>query len=154
MVHRRRDRNSRESGEQGSGGAETRSGERATAQHISGPEHEGKGSKRRSKNWIVVTSINHPSTAVRRLAAASANGWQLVVVGDHKTPKNWSLDGVVFLGVAEQARLGFEIHDLLPYGSYSRKNLGYLYAIQVCQNATNAEARSELGHQPCAGGVL
>jgi len=66
---------------------------------------------------IVVTSINHPSVQLSAgLAAASAHGWQLVVVGDLKTPRNWSLDGVVFLGVNEQARLGFEIHDLLPTG--------------------------------------
>ena len=36
----------------------------------------------------------------------------------------------VFLGVEKQKTLGYRIHDLLPYKSYSRKNMGYLYAIQ------------------------
>ena len=45
--------------------------------------------------------------------------------------QDWQMDGVVFLGIPEQKRLGYRIHDLLPYRSYARKNLGYLYAIQV-----------------------
>ena len=36
----------------------------------------------------------------------------------------------VFLGVEKQKSLGYRIHDFLPYKSYARKNLGYLYAIQ------------------------
>ena len=36
----------------------------------------------------------------------------------------------VFLSVKKQKSLGYRIHDLLPYKSYARKNLGYLYAIQ------------------------
>ena len=36
----------------------------------------------------------------------------------------------VFLSVEKQKSLGYRIHDFLPYKSYARKNLGYLYAIQ------------------------
>ena len=45
--------------------------------------------------------------------------------------QDWHMDGVVFLGIPEQKRLGYRIHDLLPFRNYARKNLGYLYAIQV-----------------------
>ena len=53
----------------------------------------------------------------------------MVVVADVKTPKDWRADGCVFLGMEEQAKMDFELATLLPYKSYARKNLGYLYAI-------------------------
>ena len=34
------------------------------------------------------------------------------------------------MSVEKQKSLGYRIHDLLPYKSYARKNIGYLYAIQ------------------------
>ena len=34
------------------------------------------------------------------------------------------------MSVEKQKSLGYRIHDFLPYKSYARKNLGYLYAIQ------------------------
>ena len=34
------------------------------------------------------------------------------------------------MSVEKQKSLGYYIHDLLPYKSYARKNIGYLYAIQ------------------------
>ncbi|CAD6195933.1 unnamed protein product [Caenorhabditis auriculariae] len=80
-----------------------------------------------SGKWIVVTSVNPPTNDVIRLA--SFREWNLVVVGDTKTPKNWHLDGVHFLDVDFQKSLGFGILDVIPYKSYTRKNIGYLYAI-------------------------
>ena len=38
---------------------------------------------------------------------------------------------MTYLDVARQEKLGYVITALLPYDSYSRKMLGYLYAIQV-----------------------
>ncbi|UMM33734.1 hypothetical protein L5515_007098 [Caenorhabditis briggsae] len=49
-----------------------------------------KGLKVKNGNkWIVVTSINYPTDDVKRLAAIP--DWNLVVVGDTKTPKDWEL---------------------------------------------------------------
>jgi hypothetical protein len=56
--------------------------------------------------------------------------WNVVVVGDTKTPSDWALEGAVYLGLEEQAALGYQIHKLLPLRHYARKNIGYLYAIQ------------------------
>ena len=42
----------------------------------------------------------------------------------------YSHPNCVFLSVEKQKSLGYRIHDLLPYKSYARKNIGYLYAIQ------------------------
>lgn len=80
-----------------------------------------------SDKWIVVTTINYPSVALKKLA--SLQGWRLVVVGDRKTPKDWHLDNCEFLSLEMQQLLDYEIIKLLPENHYCRKNIGYLYAI-------------------------
>ncbi|EPB71896.1 hypothetical protein ANCCEY_09021 [Ancylostoma ceylanicum] len=100
----------------------------------------------KSSKWIVVTTVQEPTKDIKRLSRIP--GWTLVVVGDTKTPKNWSLEGVHYLSVEHQQRCGeltldfhehilfevdnagYQILDYLPYKSYARKNIGYLYAIQ------------------------
>ena len=42
----------------------------------------------------------------------------------------YSYPNCVFLSIEKQKTLGYRIYDLLPYNSYGRKNIGYLYAIQ------------------------
>jgi hypothetical protein len=80
-----------------------------------------------SGKWIVVTTINYPSPALKKLAALK--DWHLVVVGDEKTPKDWKLDNCVFLSIEDQRSLDYEIIKHLPKNHYSRKNIGYLFAI-------------------------
>jgi Protein of unknown function, DUF288. len=77
--------------------------------------------------WIVVTTINYPSAALKKLA--SLKDWQLVVVGDRKTPKDWQLENCEFLSIETQQTLDYEIIKFLPENHYCRKNIGYLYAI-------------------------
>ncbi|RCN49766.1 hypothetical protein ANCCAN_04223 [Ancylostoma caninum] len=83
-----------------------------------------------NKKWIVVTSTNLPTEDIKRLANIS--GWELVVVGDTKTPKTWSWKGVHFLGVEDQQRLGLGLGQFdytkaisgLRYGcNHVKKNL-------------------------------
>ncbi|CAI5450740.1 unnamed protein product [Caenorhabditis angaria] len=83
--------------------------------------------KSEGKKWIVVTSISHPTDDVKRLA--SFKDWNLVVVADTKTPIDWKLDDVHFLSVDYQNSMAFDVISFLPYKSYTRKNIGYLYAI-------------------------
>jgi hypothetical protein len=82
----------------------------------------------RGDKWIVLTTINAPTDAVARLAALP--GWRVVVVGDSKTPADWAWPNVTFLPLAAQAALGFSTEPLLRTRAYTRKNLGYLYAVQ------------------------
>lgn len=77
--------------------------------------------------WIVVTTINYPSVALKKLA--SLKDWHLVVVGDRKTPRDWHLDNCEFLSIEKQETLDYEIIKFLPENHYCRKNIGYLYAI-------------------------
>ncbi|GJJ75665.1 hypothetical protein EMPS_08023 [Entomortierella parvispora] len=57
-------------------------------------------------------------------------GWNVVVVADTKSPKDWKCGSCVYLSVEEQPCLNYEIHKALPYKAYTRKNIGYLWAIQ------------------------
>lgn len=77
--------------------------------------------------WIVVTTINYPSAALKKLATLP--DWHLVVVGDRKTPQDWHLENCEFLSIEKQQTLNYEIIKLLPENHYCRKNIGYLYAI-------------------------
>lgn len=80
-----------------------------------------------TNKFIVITSIFQPSEAVKKFALL--HDWQLVVVGDKKTPADWQCDNVVYLGPEDQEKLGFEITKVLPWNHYCRKMVGYLYSI-------------------------
>lgn len=80
--------------------------------------------------WIVVTTINPPTEAVRRISELADSGWRCIVVGDRKTPVNWSSPGIDYLSYEQQlTRFGDLARDI-PANHYCRKNLGYLYAMQ------------------------
>lgn len=82
----------------------------------------------RYENWIVVTTIQYPTEQLKQIAQIP--GWHLVVVGDKKTPKDWSLENCDYLSPERQLELGYELAELLPWNHYSRKNIGYLFAIE------------------------
>lgn len=76
--------------------------------------------------WIVVTTINSPTKAVKQLATLGCN---VVVVADKKTPKDWNVPGITFIDVPQQETLAYRISKYIPWNHYARKNIGYLYAI-------------------------
>jgi len=80
------------------------------------------------KNYIVITTINYPTEAV--ISFSQMNDYQLIVVGDKKTPTDWCLDNVDYMSVIEQENMDFELSKVLPYNHYCRKMLGYLKSIQ------------------------
>lgn len=77
--------------------------------------------------WIVVTTINKPTEAIKQLSKLAE--WQVVVVADKKTPTDWHVPGIIFLDVKAQEKLNYKILNYLPWNHYCRKNIGYLYAI-------------------------
>ncbi|KAL5745575.1 hypothetical protein ACOSP7_026721 [Xanthoceras sorbifolium] len=85
-------------------------------------------SKFRSEKWIVVSVEKYPSDALKKLVRIK--GWQVLAMGNSRTPKDWSLKGAIYLSLDMQASLGFRVLDFLPYDSYVRKTCGYLFAIQ------------------------
>ncbi|KAF5473273.1 hypothetical protein F2P56_009897 [Juglans regia] len=82
----------------------------------------------RTEQWIVVSVSNYPSDSLRNLV--KIRGWQVLAIGNSKTPSDWGLKGAIFLSLEQQASLGFRVVDFLPYDSFVRKTVGYLFAIQ------------------------
>ena len=80
------------------------------------------------ENCIVVTSISSPNETL--MALSRLEGWNLIVIGDKKSPKPWALNNCTYLGVEEQKALIFKILENLPWNHYGRKNIGYLFAIK------------------------
>jgi len=54
----------------------------------------------------------------------------LLAIGNSRTPNDWSLKGAIYLSLEQQASLGFRVLGYVPYDSYLRKSVGYLFAIQ------------------------
>ncbi len=80
------------------------------------------------KKQIVITSIFNPTEAV--LAFSKLDNYQLIVVGDKKTPEDWHCNNVDYISVKQQQNSDFELAKVLPYNHYCRKMLGYLKAIK------------------------
>ena len=80
--------------------------------------------------YIVITTINAPTEAILGFARRR-DEYSLIVIGDVKTPEEWSLVGADFHGHASQASLGFSLPESLPDNHYSRKMIGYLVAIRA-----------------------
>jgi hypothetical protein len=80
--------------------------------------------------WVVITSVNQPTAAIKEISGLCSRGWSAVVVGDTKTPPTWHAEGIEFLSVEKQQRFYGDLAEIIPYRHYCRKNLGYLYAIE------------------------
>lgn len=84
------------------------------------------------KKWAVLTTIFTPTEAVRRFLYLST--WCVVIVGDFEKPKDYNIPSslrrrMLFLSHHDQKRMRSKFVDSLPWNSFSRKNIGYLYAI-------------------------
>ena len=80
---------------------------------------------------VVVTTIQAPTAAMRKLAAGSAaRGVDLIVVGDRKTPASFSLPESRYYDLPGQAEAAPQMASRLPMDHYCRKNVGYLLAMQ------------------------
>jgi hypothetical protein len=77
---------------------------------------------------IVITTINPPTTAVKKIAE-SLPEWRFIVIGDTKTVADWGWPGVTYLSVEEQIATVGLFAQKCPTRHYARKNVGYLRAI-------------------------
>ncbi len=78
---------------------------------------------------IIMTTINHPTEAVKKIAQFCTD-WQFIVVADKKTPREWNWQGVEFLSVQDQLNFDSAFAKECPFNHYARKNIGYLKAIR------------------------
>jgi hypothetical protein len=81
---------------------------------------------------LVITSIAVDTNPVLRLYGTECHRREMrfIVIGDQKSPAQFSLEGCDFWSLERQLGLSFELSRMLPTGHYSRKNLGYLLAMQ------------------------
>ena len=69
---------------------------------------------------------------MKELASQSkARGLSFFVIGDVSSPAEFLLDGCEFYSIDRQKAAGFATTDLTPLRRYSRKNIGYLLAMQA-----------------------
>ena len=91
---------------------------------------------RSCQKWSVTTTIFNVSHALRTQTQLPED-WCMVVVGDEKGPQHYQINEgkngkVIYLNTKDQKELeraGVKLSSLLPWNSFGRKNLGYLYAI-------------------------
>ena len=81
---------------------------------------------------IVITTIFPPTKGTQALSRGVADReGSIWVIGDQAGPKSYDLPHVRFYDIESQRNLSFRLARLLPEKSYTRKNLGYLLAIQA-----------------------
>lgn len=81
-----------------------------------------------ANKYIVITTINKENEAINKFSAM--DGWKLILVGDRKGPKEVKNKNIIFLDIEEQYKLGFDYPKNSIENHYSRKNIGYIYAIK------------------------
>jgi hypothetical protein len=78
---------------------------------------------------VVITSISGPNAVMKSIAEkALEKNIDFFMIGDTKTPADFSLKGCDFYSVDRQLQTNFSLAKLLPVKHYSRKNIGYLLA--------------------------
>ena len=75
---------------------------------------------------IVTTTINPPIEALRKFAALP--DWELVVIGDQKTPADFHIDGATYVSPTEQEKYDPVLSDALGWNVVERRNFGFLWA--------------------------
>lgn len=80
---------------------------------------------------IVVTSISKPNKALIALASGCIqNNYRFIIIGDVSSPPTFRIDGCDYYSLDRQLATGFDFAQNCPKRHYTRKNIGYLLAIQ------------------------
>ena len=81
------------------------------------------------KSSIVITTINKLNQNIKNYDIKSNKiGWNLIVIGDKKTPKDFKLKFGNYLSFNDQKKLNLKFTKICPANNYARKNIGYLFS--------------------------
>lgn len=80
------------------------------------------------KKCTIITTINPPTNSI--LKHIENKHYDTIIVGDSKTPNSYKNLDCIYLDIDKQNSIFNDISNLIPFNHYSRKNLGYLYAIK------------------------
>ena len=87
------------------------------------------------KTSLVITTIYRPNNNIKKFVdGCKKNDWDLVIIGDKKTPKNFSIKYGNFISYDNQLKLKFSFSKICPINNYARKNIGYLVSIKNGNN--------------------
>lgn len=78
---------------------------------------------------IVTTTIHAPTKALERFAALPE--WQLIVVGDLATPRDWSLEKAIYLSPDDQEAMDAELSSRIGWNCIQRRNFGFILAARM-----------------------
>jgi len=78
------------------------------------------------KKVIVTTTINPPTKAIRRFDRMEE--WELVVIGDLKTPKDYNLKRGIYVTPKMQEEYDKKLSDAIGWNCIQRRNFGLLWA--------------------------
>ncbi|MDR1897757.1 MAG: DUF288 domain-containing protein, partial [Prevotellaceae bacterium] len=86
--------------------------------------------------FLVVTSIAKQDNPVLKKIATDISNRNIsfIIVGDAKSPADFSLAGCDFYSIERQQMLEFSLVKQLPKNHYARKNIGYLIAMKSGAN--------------------
>jgi len=82
-----------------------------------------------STQFIVTTTINRPTEAIERFDALP--DWTLIVVGDLRTPADYSLPHGIYLSPTDQGKLAPRLSKLIGWNCIQRRNLGFVLALDL-----------------------
>jgi len=78
---------------------------------------------------IVTTTINPVTEAINRFQKFKE--WELIVVGDKKTPSDYKLEKGIYLSPEMQEKYDKELSDTLGWNCIERRNFGLLWAYDM-----------------------
>lgn len=78
------------------------------------------------KKVIVTTTVYPPTEAVEKFQAME--DWELVVVGDLKTPADYRLTRGIYVSPAEQEKYDPQLSKAIGWNCIERRNFGFLWA--------------------------
>jgi len=79
------------------------------------------------RKFIVTTTINEKTEALEKFD--NLDDWNLVVIGDTKTP-HITLKNGEYIPAKAQNSLGFKCVEMIPWNLIQRRNIGYLVALR------------------------
>ena len=86
----------------------------------------GSKNHRPIKKFIVTTTIYPVSKALQQFQKLL--DWELIVVGDKKTPRDFRLERGVYLSPDDQERYDRQLSDAIGWNCIQRRNFGFLWA--------------------------
>lgn len=81
------------------------------------------------RNSIVITTIQEKTKAIDEFQRLLPD-WNILIVGDAKSPSITNEPLLTFFSVDDQNKLDLQIAKLLPFNHYVRKNIGYIIALK------------------------